>query len=131
MIRFYVLIYHSRLEQETGVNELLSDSAKRRRRHTETVNIQMSFMTWLIEFITGCLLIILFTLGDNITIIVIIALLDGIMTFVAIPGAYILNTEIMKSNIIQNGWFRSLRPLRPSRRIQPAENEAANDPNNQ
>ena len=125
------MIYCFRQEQESGVNELLNDNAKQRRKHTKTVNIQMSVMTWLIEFITGCLLIILFTLDDNITIIVIIALLDGIMTFVAIPGAYILNTEIMKSKIIQNGWFRSLRPLRHSGRIHPAENEAANDPNNQ
>ena len=125
------LIYYSRKEQESGVNELLNENAKRRRKHTETVNIQMSVMTWLIEFITGCLLIILFTLDDNITVIIIIGLFDIIMTFVAIPGAYILNTEIMKSKIIQNGWFRSLRPLRPSRRIQPAENEAVNNPNNQ
>ena len=124
------LICCFRKEQESGVNELLNDNAKRRRKHTKTVNIQMSVMTWLIEFITGCLLIILFTLDDNITIIIILALLDSIMTFVAIPGAYILNTEIMKSKIIQNGWFRSLRPLRYSRRIQPAENEAANDRNN-
>ena len=125
------LIYYFRLEQESGVNELLNENAKRRRKHTETVNIQMSVMTWLIEFITGCLLIILFTLDDNTTIILIIGLFDTIMTFVAIPGAYILNTEIMKSKIIQNGWFRSLRPLRPSRRIHPAQNEAVNNPNNQ
>ena len=125
------LIYYSRLEKESRVNELLNENAKRRRKHTETVNIQMSVMTWLIEFITGCLLMILFTLDDNITVILIIGLFDIIMTFVAIPGAYILNTEIMKSKIIQNGWFRSLRPLRPSRRIQPAENEAVNNPNNQ
>ena len=125
------LIYYSRLEKESRVNELLNENAKRRRKHTETVNIQMSVMTWLIEFITGCLLMILFTLDDNITIILIIGLFDIIMTFIAIPGAYILNTEIMKSKIIQNGWFRSLRPLRPSRRIQPAENEAVNNPNNQ
>ena len=125
------LISHFRLEKESGVNELLSDDAKRRRKHTETVNIQMSFMTWLIEFITGCLLIILFTLDDNITIIIILFLLDSIMTLVAIPGAYILNTEIMKSKIIQNGWFRSLRTLTSSGRIQLAANEDANVHNNQ
>ena len=122
-------IYYFRIEQESGVNELLDDNAKRRRKHTETVNIQMSVMTWLIEFITGALVITLFTLDDNVTMIILIALLDNIMTCMVIPGAYILNTEIMKSKIIQNGWFRSLKPLRPSRRIQPAENEAANDPN--
>ena len=125
------LIYYFRLEQESGVNELLNDNAKRRRKHTETVNIQMSVMTWLIEFITGVLLITLFTLDDNVTVIIIIGLLDVIMTLVAIPGAYILNTEIMKSRIIENGWIRSLRPLRSSGRIHPAENEAANNPNNQ
>ena len=125
------MIYCFRQEQESGVNELLNDNAKQRRKHTKTVNIQMSVITWLIEFITGCLLIILFTLDDNITVIIIIGLFDIIMTFVAIPGAYILNTEIMKSRIIQNGWIRSLRPLRSSGRIHPAENEAANDPNNQ
>ena len=125
------MIYHYRVEQESGVNELLNDNAKRRRKHTETVSIQLSVVTWLIEFITGVLLITLFTLGDNVAIIIIIGLLDTIMSFVAIPGAYILNTEIMKSKIIQNGWFRSLRPVRFSGRIHPIENEAGNNPNNQ
>ena len=127
-IRFYVMIlmYYFRLEQENGINELLNDNAKRSRKHTQTVNIQMSVMTWSIEFITGCVLMIHFTMSDNITIIIIISLFDVIMTFVVIPGAYILNTEVMKSKIIQNGWFRSLRTLTSSGRIQPAANEEGN-----
>ena len=119
-------MFYFRLEQHNGVNELLNDNAKRSRKHTQTVNIQMSVMTWLMEFITGCLLMINFTMSDNITIIIIISLFDVIMTFVVIPGAYILNTEVMKSKIIQNGWFRSLRTLPSSGRIQPAANEEAN-----
>ena len=124
-------MFYFRLEQDNGVNELLNDNAKRSRKHTQTVNIQMSVMTWLIEFITGCLLMINFTMSDNITIIIIINLFDVILTFVVIPGAYILNTEVMKSKIIQNGWFRSLRTLSSSGRVQPAANEEAYVPNNQ
>ena len=124
-------MFYFRLEQDNGVNELLNDKAKRSRKHTQTVNIQMSVMTWLFELITGCVLMIHFTMSDNITIIIIISLLDVIMTFVVIPRAYILNTEVMKSKIIQNGWFRSLRTLTSSGRIQPAANEEANVQNNQ
>ena len=121
------LIYYFRLEQESGVNELLNDNAKRSRKHTQTVNIQMSVMTWSIEFITGFLLMMNFTMSDNITIIIIISFIDVVMTFVLIPGAYILNTEVMKRRVIENGWFRSLRSVSSSGRIEPAANEAANN----
>ena len=91
----------------------------------------MSVMTWAIEFITGCLLMMNFTMSDNITIIIIISFIDVVMTFVLIPGAYILNTEVMKTRIIENGWFRSLRSFSTSGRVEPAENEAANELSNQ
>ena len=120
-----------RIDKESGVNELLSDNAKRSRKHTQTVNIQMSVMTWAIEFITGCLLMMNFTMSDNITVIVIINFIDVVMTFVLIPGAYILNTEVMKTRVIENGWFRSLGSFSTSGSVEPAENEAANELNNQ
>ena len=118
------------MEQESGVNELLNDSAKRSRKHTQTVNIQMSVMTWSIEFITGFLLMMNFTMSDNITIIIIISFIDVVMAFVMIPGAYFLNAEDMKTRVIKNGWFRSIRSASTSGRIAPAENEAANELNN-
>ena len=119
-----------RIDKESGVNELLSDNAKRSRKHTQTVNIQMSVITWLIEFITGCLLMMNFTMSDNITIIIIISFFDVVMTFVLIPGAYILNTEVVKTRVIENGWFRSLRSVSTSGRMEIVENEAANELNN-
>ena len=90
----------------------------------------MSVITWLIEFITGCLLMMNFTMSDNITIIIIISFFDVVMTFVLIPGAYILNTEVVKTRVIENGWFRSLRSVSTSGRIEIVENEAANELNN-
>ena len=83
---------------------------------------------WLVEFITGLLCLFIFTLNDDIKIVVTIAFFDIILSFVLIPGAYILNTEVMKAHFIQNGWFSSLRDLFAANRVQPVvNNEAANN----
>ena len=79
------------------------------------------------DLLKCCLLMMNFTMSDNITVIVIINFIDVVMTFVLIPGAYILNTEVMKRRVIENGWFRSLRSVSTSGRIEPATNEAANN----
>ena len=111
-----------RLEKNSGVNELLNDNSKRNRRHVRSINIQMSVITWSIEFLTGCLMLILALVTNDITIIISLAFFDCILSFVMIPGAYILNTEATKQLIITNGWFRSFRAMFPSREIQPIAN---------
>ena len=83
----------------------------------------MSVISWSIEFITGILMLILALVTNDITMIISLAFVDCILSFVVIPGAYILNTEGTKQLIIKNGWLRSFRALFPSRKIQPALND--------
>ena len=113
----------SRLEKNSRVNDLLNDESKLRRSHTRTINIQVSVITWSIEFLTGCVFMVLCLVINNIAILGVLVFFDGTLSFLVIPSVYILNTEVTKALIIANGWFRSFRTLVSSKRIQPAANE--------
>ena len=106
--------------------------AKRNRKRTRTVNIQISFLTWLVEFSSGFLFLFTFMLDNDINIIILFFFFDIVLLFVLIPGAYILNTEAIKALFIESGWFSSLRSLFMPNRVQPiVNNEAAVDQNHQ
>ena len=62
-------------------------------------------------------MLILALVTNDITIIISLAFFDCILSFVIIPGAYILNTEVTKAGIVKYGWFRSFRALFPSKAI--------------
>ena len=82
----------------------------------------MSVFTWSIEFLTGGVFIFMAVVTNDIKVIIIFGFFDCILSFVIIPGAYILNTEVTKAGIVKYGWFRSFRTLFPSKAIQPAAN---------
>ena len=113
----------SRLEKNSRVNDLLNDESKLRRSHTRTINIQVSVITWSIEFLTGCVFMVLCLVINNIAILGVLVFFDGTLSFLVIPSVYILNTEVTKALIIANGWIRSFRSLVSSNRIHPAANE--------
>ena len=83
----------------------------------------MSVITWSIEFLTGCLFVVLVFLINNTTIIIVLGFFDCTLSFLVTPSVYILNTEVTKALIIANGWFRSFRTLVFPKRIHPAANE--------
>ena len=117
-----------RQEQNSSVNNLLSDLSKQNRRRTHLVNIQISVITWSAEFLTGILMLVSFLLPHSMTVVIILGFFDIILSFVLIPSAYILNTEVVKAIFIRNGWLRSIRSQFVSNRVQPAPNEAAINP---
>ena len=117
-----------RQEQNSSVNNLLSDLSKQNRRRTHLVNIQISVITWSAEFLTGILMLVSFLLPHSMTVVIILGFFDIILSFVLIPSVYILNTEVVKAIFIRNGWLRSIRSHFVSNRVQPAPNEAAINP---
>ena len=101
----------------------MSDAAKIKRTRRNTINIQMSFLSWSLEFIAGIIFLVSDLVYKDITELYLYLLfIDNTLTFVIIPSSYILNTEVIKDFIIANGWSKPIRTLFPSRKIGQAPN---------
>ena len=94
---------------------------KRRRRHT--IGIQITFISWLLELLSG---IIMFTRHSNGTFLFVLsdrfdsedstinsqihesftAYFGAVANFILVPGSYLLNNEVVKLEILSRGWRR-------------------------
>ena len=89
---------------------VLSESSKLKRRRTNKVNLQMTVISWSLEFIAG-----LFCLGVNFNpesspdLISIMVIFDTCLNFIIIPSTYIFNDEVRKRRIIAEGWYIGVR----------------------
>ena len=105
---------------------VLSESSKLKRRRTNKVNLQMTVMSWSLEFIAG-----LFCLGVNFNpesspdLISIMVIFDTCLNFIIIPSTYIFNDEVRKRGIIKEGWYMEVRGWMDSNRVGPALNNSS------
>ena len=77
------------------------------------VGIQMTIISWFLELITGAMIMIsnLFgtvrgTLDTALIDYYMLALVDVFLCGVGIPSTYILNGDIIKERIVENGWCK-------------------------
>ena len=90
----------------------LSEESRVRRGRTHQVNIQMTFISWSLEFLTGtiALAFILLKIIDDDTILKYVILsLDMSLNSIIIPGSYLLNNEVNRSLIATRGWYKTIR----------------------
>ena len=91
---------------------MLSEKAKARRRKLSDVNIRVTFIIWLIEFV-GSLLIPfipkLFAHGQP------GAAVEGTVIFslyfVILPLAYLMNNSDIKNTIVEENWLYAIRGI--------------------
>ena len=92
---------------------VLSESSKLKRRRMNKVNLQMTVISWSLEFIAG-----LVCLGVNFQIenpdsspdlISMMVIFDTCLNFIIIPSTYIFNDEVRKRRIIAEGWYIGVR----------------------
>jgi hypothetical protein len=89
------------------LRKLLSDSSKARRHRRNVVNLQITFLTWLIE-VFGFLLIFLgtFILGhENNVVNSSMQLLTMIIYFNILPCIFLINDSAVKAQIIESNWY--------------------------
>ena len=105
---------------------VLSESSKLKRRRMNKVNLQMTVISWSLEFIAG-----LVCLGVNFLIenpesnpdlISIMVIFDSCLNFIIIPSTYIFNDEVRKRGIIAEGWYTGVRGRMYSNSVGPASN---------
>ena len=93
----------------------LPEDARHKRNRQVNISIQMTFLTWSLELITGIgHLAIYFISGHDGSLQaanIVLALFTHFLHFIIIPSAYNLNNGVVKECILKNGWLRSLRAV--------------------
>ena len=104
-----------RNDQKENIQRLLSDEAKTRRSHNYKCSLQLNVVSWSIEFVTGCLMLIDYCLelsNDTFHIWMYVhPLVDIFLSGVVIPSAYILKSDLFREFLYNFGWLRTLRKL--------------------
>lgn len=80
------------------------------RRRRQTVNIQITFLSWVLEFIAGNLIITVAIWGNK-RFHQLYKLLDICLGFVVIPCTFILNRDVTKRIIVLGNWYQGLRSI--------------------
>ena len=100
-----------RHENKSVIDALLTEDSRRRRNRQKIVGIQMTMVSWFLELLTGVLMMILNLFGTGkgtlhtiMTDHYILVFIDVFLCGVLIPSTYILNGDIIKEEIVENGW---------------------------
>ncbi len=97
---------------ERKLDKLLSEKAKARRRKLSDVNIKVTFMIWLIEFVGSLLLPFIpkiFSHGQSGTAVG--ATVTFSLYFVLLPLAYLMNNSDIKNAIVEENWLYAIRGI--------------------
>ena len=91
---------------------MLSDKTKVRRRKLLEVNIKVTFILWLIEFIGSISLIFAPTIfGHGQVGTMAGRSFVALFYFVLLPFFYLVNDSDVKSTIAEESWFRAIRGI--------------------
>ena len=97
-----------------------------RRRRRYTISIKMTIISWSLELVTGGISLVntlIFGHDDSLEIATqILVAVHVFLYFVVIPSSYLLNTEIFKNRIVEQGWTSAIPTDKRNSRIDPIEN---------
>ena len=112
-----------RLQGRVFLNPALNNETKNWCQRTDTVNIQITFLAWILEFSWSWVLFTAFILVemgyyDHVKWI---RMFDICVTFVVLPCAYILNREVTKQKIVWGNWYQGIKSVFiPGGQVMPA-----------
>ena len=91
---------------------MLSENAKARRRKVNDVNIKVTFMIWLIEFVGSFILIFIPKIvGHGQVGTGAGAIFTVSLYFVLLPFTYLINSSDIKRTIVDESWFHAVRGI--------------------
>ena len=106
----------------------LSEESIIKRRRKNKVNIQMTGISWLIEFGTGMIAMAINIYSknpdSNDDLICSIIIVDACLNFILIPSSYLVNNEVNKTLIIAEGWCRIFKRRVKSNKVNPSVENA-------
>ena len=85
------------------------------RRRTNSINIKITFLSWIFEFISGILIQALRLLGKNGYLygktFQWLFYIDIFLYFVVIPCTYVLKREVTKQIILMENWYQGIKSI--------------------
>ena len=111
MIHFNITYFNFRTHKEAMVklSKLLSKSSKSRRHRRNILNIQITILAWLVEFI-GFFLIVLGSLilrHQNSIVTLSLQTFTFTLYFIIVPSVFLINDSHFKGIIIESNWYIS------------------------
>ena len=93
-----------------NLRKLLSESARAKRDRRNTLNIMITILAWLVEFIGGLLIVIgSFIFGHkNSTLTLSLQTLTMLFYFTIYPCTYLINDAKLKRKIADSYWYIAL-----------------------
>ena len=88
----------------------MSEQIRNSRRRRRTINIQITFTAWVLEFIAGNAIIAMEFWGGG-RFKMLYKLFDIIVMFVIIPFTYILNRDVTKEMVLLNNWHIGIKSI--------------------
>ena len=103
-----------RCESKETILASLSEESKTKRRRRNKIGIQITFISWILEFLGGTIVLLRYFLfqtnngGEWLDRL--FALFDFFFCIVLVPLSYLLNDEAVKLAIEVKGWSKVLYP---------------------
>ena len=102
-----------RSESKEHIVASLSKEAILKRRRRNTIGIQITFISWMLEFVAGIAYIARYVMlqrnQDDAWTDRLFAIFDFFVCLILIPGSYLLNDEATKLMIHAQGWISFCR----------------------
>ena len=88
----------------------LSNTAKSIRHRRSMVNIHITFLTWIIEVVSGLMVFVgIHLLGiENHIVTFSLHILGHVINFIILPAIYLVNNEDTKIEVIESRWYNSI-----------------------
>ena len=105
--------------KEGNVAGSLTEAKRARRKRETSVNIEIMFISWVVELLTGWLMMIVrlsathLGYGHNTTLTSWTWFTDYCLVFVIIPCTHIINNGSTKEIIISENWYAGIQSLLP------------------
>ena len=94
---------------------MLSDESKQMRRRRNSINIKITLLSWILEFISGMFILVVRRLRKNdylsARMMNWMVFIDVFLYFVVIPCTYVLNREVTKRIIIMENWYQGIKSI--------------------
>ena len=115
----------------TNLKKLLSDPAKAKRQRRINLNIQITILSWLVEFFSFFVIFLgAFILGNkNSKVTLAMQTLTSFLYFVVVPSMYLVNSKKFKAVVLESKIYSAFNVLCcfPSNEISEDENIDTNE----
>ena len=114
-------LFHYR--SDASVREHLSEDCIKRRDIQAKIGIQTSIIAWIVELAGSMTILLIYNFSENgpFKSQLMVCTVTSIY-FVLIPGSYLLATDRLRKNILDQGWSNSLKILPRTARVAPLPN---------